>query len=252
MAPMEFRNGGFWATADIVAGSILLEAPESLALNATSAEGNLTSGAVELAHTLHRAREDPEHKFHLYAQVLRPVCQLPFCGASLPVNLSTTYYFEKEINAALRKLAPPDLHADLSLVLSRKWNNTMLPVFDLFNHDAALGKPLQHADGVFQYVAGADIKAGQQIFIDYGQHSTSGWLQYYNMHLNSAPDSCKDAMYLKSPLHMESQRYACFRDDTAHSYDDIANATLDAFERNDLAALKGLAEWLDTHLVVVE
>ena len=212
---------------------------------------DMTRGVIDLSHTLYNARKDPLHKYNTYARFLQPVCQLSFCGAPLPDGVSTSYYYLTEWEEGARELVPQDLHADLSLVLSRKWGNGMIPVFDLFNHDADKGASLEQKDGKLRLRAGSDFKSGEQVFINYGAHTASVWLMYYNMHLTSGQDTCKDALRVRTPLHMDVQRYACFRDDTSHTYEQVRNATLHALDSGDLAALKGLAEWLDNHLVVV-
>ncbi len=252
MGPLEFKDGGMWATEDIANGTVFLEAPHSVAFEAQhAAHDDLIAGAIELTHELIKARALPSHRFHLYATMLQPVCQLPFCGAPLPPNVSTTYYYENQVNAPIQNQIPKNMWNDFSLVLSRKWRNRMVPVFDLFNHDDVKGQPLSDQNGTFKFQANVDIKAGEQVFIHYGHHSSAYWLQGYNMDHSNAPDTCSDALLMRTPRHNDVQRYACFRDDKTHGYSDVANATMDAFKREDLPALKGLAEWLDAALAIV-
>jgi hypothetical protein len=251
LGPISFRNGGFWADEDLPAGTLVANVPAHLILEAPALNLGL-GAAASLAQLLADALVDANNPWHTYSKSLSHTCQLPFCGAAAPENVSLNYYFERDVLDVQRNLTSPSLWPQLSLAISRRWANKMIPLLDLFNHHETAGAPVRVNGAGDHYIqTKVDVKAGEQVFANYGKHSTMEWVQNYNMHHTSGGDTCTDALYLRSTLHTTADVYRCFKDDSSNTIDEVGAAIIDAMEQHNLAAVKGLAAWLDSHLILV-
>ena len=95
----------------------------------------------------------------------------------------------------------------------------LIPFIDMFNHKAGTKHYLTgRTDGMLRVVAGAPVRAGEQIFIKYGTDATSNmeFVAHYGFHDPSSTAADADAMLVsQSPQMVAALRHSTIEEDEA-------------------------------------
>jgi hypothetical protein len=236
---MDSTNGkvtpGMFATADIPAGMVLATIPRSASFASKAGED-----LDDFVDRFYAASNDRSSFYHPYFGTLPTTCQNYAC---LEPDLDTFTVLGARF-AKIEARRP----VEKSVVMSRRFHTSLVPVMDLFNHKDMPESSRQSVEfdvesHEYQFVSAYSHKAGDEVFNFYLDTNAYKMKRLYNFVEEGKPLNCNDMRTLRRGDSV--QRVACIANAPNVTTALMVEEMAEALKVGDMAMVKGAAQWID-------
>jgi len=239
-ASLEYRDEGMYAVETVESGEILAKIPLSMEYKCEQCDGQNKCTTCSTDTLVHKLREETNPFWAPYIKSLETRCFNPLCMDRVE-SVLTQYGLD-----IIEKRWPTKVDNMTSAVQSRGWNSGMRPLLELFNHDRTASSPAVEGDEIVLR-SNKRIESGEQAYDTYNTIGLFRSYIYYGF-IPDEPSTCDDMVKLRVGL--PEKRVECIRN-VDSTVEDMIMEMLLAYQNDDLAMIKGAAQWLDDNIIIV-